>query len=82
MHQDIVRISGEHKEEKKEDKEEKGRVYHRTERRHGSFNRMVTLPCAVKDDKVKADYADGVLTVILPKTEDARSHKVKVQAKA
>lgn len=81
VHRDMVRISGERKEEKKEDKEEKGKIYHRTERRHGSFSRSLTLPCAVKDDKVKAEFADGVLTVHLPKVEEAKCHKVKVQPK-
>jgi len=71
-----VRIRGEHKEEK----EEKGRTYHRIERRSGSVFRSVELPCAVNEDKVVAEYKDGVLKVILPKSEEAKSHKVKVKA--
>jgi len=71
-----VRIRGEHKEEK----EEKGRTYHRIERRSGSVYRSVDLPCAVKEDKVSAEYKDGVLTVTLPKSEAAKSHKVEVKA--
>ncbi|HXY33306.1 MAG TPA: Hsp20/alpha crystallin family protein [Planctomycetaceae bacterium] len=73
-----VRIRGEHKEEK----EEKGRTYHRIERRSGSVYRSVDLPCAVKEDKVSAEYKDGVLTVTLPKSEAAKSHKVEVKAAA
>jgi len=75
-----VRISGEHKEEKKEEKEEKGRRYHRIERRSGSFFRTVELPCSVEEDKVAAEYKDGVLKVTLPKAEEAKTHKVKVKS--
>ena len=47
----------------------------------GSFARSVTLPGAVKEDedKVEAAYTDGVLTITLPKTEEAKTHKVKVK---
>ena len=57
-----IRISGEHKQEK----EEKGRTFHRIERRTGSFCRSVDLPCNVKDDKAAAEYKDGVLKITLP----------------
>lgn len=70
-----LRITG----ERKEEKEEKGETWHRIERRSGSFARSVTLPCPVKDDKAEAHYSDGVLTVRVPKTETARTHKVKVK---
>lgn len=72
-----IRISGEHKEEK----EEKGRTFHRVERVSGSFARALTLPAAVKEDKVTAECKDGVLTIILPKLEVAKTQKVKVAAK-
>lgn len=55
--------------EKKEEKEEKGRYYHRVERRHGTFCRSVRLPAEVKEDKIEAAFRDGVLTVTLPKVE-------------
>jgi HSP20 family protein len=77
---DTVRIRGEHKEEKKEDKEEKGRTYHRVERRTGSFFRAIELPCAVQEEKVTAEYKDGVLKLTLPKCEEAKTRKVKVKA--
>jgi HSP20 family protein len=64
--------------ERKEEREEKGRTWHKIERRAGSFSRTVGLPCAVQDDKTKADYKDGVLTVTLPKSAEARPRKVKV----
>jgi HSP20 family protein len=66
--------------ERKEEKEEKGRTYHRAECRFGSFSRAVTLPCTVTEEKVAAEYKDGVLKVTLPKSEEAKAHKVKVKS--
>lgn len=61
-----------------EEKEEKGKTYHRTERRVGQFYRSVNLPCAVKEDQVKATCRDGVLSIILPKTTESKSKKIKI----
>lgn len=72
-----IRIRGEHKEEK----EEKGKTFHRLERRQGSFSREFTLPTAVKEGKITADYQDGVLSIVLRKTEESKTQKVKVNAK-
>jgi len=72
----MLRIHGEHKEEK----EEKARTFHRVERRMGSFSRMVELPCDVIEDKVAAEFKDGVLRVTLPKAEAAKTHRVAVKA--
>lgn len=72
-----IRIRGEHTEEK----EEKGRMFHRVERRSGSFARALTLPAAVKEDKISAECKDGVLTITLPKAEVAKTKQVKVLAK-
>lgn len=55
--------------EKKEKKEEKGRYYHRVERRYGTFCRSVRLPAEIKEDKIEATFKDGILTVTLPKVE-------------
>jgi HSP20 family protein len=66
--------------ERNEEREEKGKTWHRVERRTGSFSRTIALPCEVRDDRAKADYANGVLTVTLPKTEEAKPHKVKIGA--
>lgn len=72
----LLKISG----ERKEEKEEKGKTFHRIERRSGQFYETMTLPCAVKEDKVQAEFHDGVLTITLPKSEDAKTHKVKVKS--
>ena len=65
--------------ERKEEKEEKGKTYHRVERRSGSFARSITLPCAVNEDEVAAEYKEGVLAVTLPKSEEAKSRKIEVK---
>jgi HSP20 family protein len=67
--------------EKKEEREEKGKAFHRVERRYGSFARAVLLPCAVDAAKVTAEAKDGVLTVTLPKAAEAKARTVPVQAK-
>ncbi len=58
--------------EKHEEKEEKGKRFHRIERTYGSFCRTVRLPAEVQPDKIEAAYENGVLTVTLPKTEEAK----------
>ncbi|QDU30669.1 Spore protein SP21 [Anatilimnocola aggregata] len=72
----VVTVRG----ERKEEKEEKGKTWHRTERRTGKFARTVTLPCNIQADEVAAEYTAGVLTVKLPKTEEARPKKIVVKA--
>jgi HSP20 family protein len=72
-----IRISG----ERKDEKEEKGKTYLRRERRSGSFARTLTLPVAVKEDKVGAESKDGLLTITLPKIQAAKTLKVKIVAK-
>ena len=67
-------ISGERKSETiKEDTE-----VHRQERYYGKFSRALTLPTAVSGDQVKAAYKDGILTVTLPKAEEAKPKQITV----
>jgi HSP20 family protein len=63
LDRDLLVIKG----EKKVEKEEKDRYYHRVERRYGSFCRSVRLPAKVADKKIDATFKDGVLTITLPK---------------
>lgn len=51
---------------------------HRQERYYGKFSRVLTLPTAVAGDKVKAQYKDGILTVTLPKAEEAKPKTITV----
>lgn len=53
--------------------------FHRVERGYGSFARYFALPETVDTEKVRADYKDGVLSVILPKKEVAKPRQVKIE---
>ena len=64
-------------ERKSEEKHEDAEVY-RSERFYGRFQRTVTLPTPVAGDKVKAQYKDGILTITLPKTEEAKPKHIDV----
>ena len=74
LHDGSLSISGERK---SETKHEDAEVY-RAERFFGRFQRTVTLPTPVATDKVKAQYKDGVLTITLPKTEEAKPKQIDV----
>ena len=74
LHADSLSISGERKGETKE----KDAEVCRAERFFGRFQRTVTLPTPVAPDKVKAQYKDGILTVTLPKTEEAKPKQIDV----
>lgn len=65
---------------KREIQRENERVsYHRKELPEGSFNRTVTLPMDVNAERVDAKYADGILTVTLPKAEEAKPRQIVVK---
>ena len=65
--------------ERKFEKDEKNKGFHRIERSYGSFVRYFTLPETVDTENVQADYNNGVLTVTLPKKEVAKPKSIKVQ---
>ena len=65
--------------EKKEEKEEKGKSYHRVERSYGSFTRTIALPAHVKTDEIVAKNHQGVLEITLPKMEEAKTKKITVK---
>ena len=52
--------------------------YHRVERAYGSFTRSFTLPNVVDTEKIKADYKDGMLKLILPKKEEAKPKQISI----
>jgi HSP20 family protein len=66
--------------EKREEKEEKGKTFHRIERRSGAFLRAIPLPALVDDAKAEAKFAEGVLKVTLPKTAEAMPKMIPVKA--
>ncbi len=57
----------------------KGTKRHRTERFHGSFARSFSLPEAVRADQVEASYKDGVLSLIIPKEEEAKPRSIDIK---
>jgi len=66
--------------ERKFEKEVKEENYHRVERSYGSFTRSFALPSSVDSEKAAADYKDGVLTLTLPKKEEAKPKTIKILA--
>jgi len=65
--------------ERKQEMEEKEENYHLVERSYGSFARSVGLPKEVKHDKISASYKNGVLRIVLPKSEEAKKKEVKIK---
>ena len=65
--------------ERKFEKEEKGKKYHRVERAYGSFGRTFSLPDDASPGKVSAEFKDGVLTVHLTKTEKPKPQQIEVK---
>ncbi len=71
---DTLTIKG----EKKVEHEDKSGDFHRVERSYGAFSRSFSLPCEVQQNKIDANYKDGVLTLKLPKTENCKTKSVKI----
>jgi HSP20 family protein len=71
----VLTITG----ERKIEKEEKGRKYHRVERAYGNFVRSFTLPDDADANKVNAEFKDGVLKVHVAKSEAAKPKQIEVK---
>lgn len=71
----VLSISG----ERKFEKEEKNKRYHRTERSYGSFTRSFSVPEGTDAGKVRAEFKDGLLQVHLPKSETAKPKQIEVK---
>lgn len=65
--------------ERKLEKEEKGKKFHRIERSYGTFLRTFTVPLDADETKVAADFREGLLKVHIPKTEKARPKAIEVK---
>ena len=65
--------------ERRQEKDEKGRKFHRVERSYGSFVRSFTLPESVDEGAVKAEYKDGILNLHLPKSEKVKPKAIDVK---
>lgn len=71
----VLTLSG----ERKQEKEEKNKKYHRIEREYGSFARSFTLPAGASGEKVSADFKDGLLKIHLPKDAKAAAKSVEIK---
>ena len=77
LNNNIVTITG----EKKSEHEKKEGNYHRIERSFGMFERSISIPGAFKADAIDAKFTDGLLTLMLPKTEEAKQKLIDVKVK-
>jgi HSP20 family protein len=65
--------------ERKQEKEEKGRKFHRIERSYGKFVRRLGLPTDVDDQKIVAEFKDGVLNVHIPKSPATKPRSIEIK---
>ncbi|MGI9534664.1 MAG: Hsp20/alpha crystallin family protein [Thermodesulfobacteriota bacterium] len=73
----VLTLKGEvNKEEEVKDED-----YYYSERSFGSFARSISLPSKVKENKIDANYKDGILEITLPKSPEAKSNEIKVKVK-
>ncbi len=74
---DLLVLSG----ERKQESESKGKTIHRLERVYGQFQRAVQLPSEVDGSRATAAYESGVLTIRLPKREEAKPKEISIEVK-
>ncbi|HTX98863.1 MAG TPA: Hsp20/alpha crystallin family protein [Bacteroidota bacterium] len=77
MENNVLTIRG----EKSQEKKEKDVNFHRVERFYGSFQRSFELPGTVKNEKIEAEFKDGILTIRMPKAEEAKSKQIDVKVR-
>lgn len=75
MLEGVLTIEG----ERKREKEEKGKKFHKVERSYGKFVRQFALPSQVEAEKIRAEFKDGMLNVHLPKTAAAKPKAIEVK---
>ena len=64
--------------ERKFEKETRQENYHRIERSYGGFSRAFSIPAIVDEEKIRADYKDGILSIALPKKEQVKPKQIKI----
>ena len=74
VHDQVLTLAGEKKNEEKSDTKN----YHRVERNYGRFERSFRLPKEVKSDEIKAKYKNGILTIDIPKSEETKPKEISV----
>ena len=74
---EVITLKGEIKQEN----ESKEKAYHIREQRWGTFERSLVLPTEVVADKAKADFENGILTIMLPKAEVVKPKTINIKTK-
>ncbi|MGH9381392.1 MAG: Hsp20/alpha crystallin family protein [Thermoanaerobaculia bacterium] len=74
LEDNVLKLSG----ERRFEKDEKRESYHRIERAYGRFSRSFTLPRNVDRSRVEAQFENGLLKIVLPKSEEARARKIDI----
>jgi HSP20 family protein len=76
LEKNVLTIKG----ERRFEKEAKEENYHRVEREYGNFSRAFSLATPVDEDKVAAEYKNGLLKIVLPKREEVKAKPIKIAA--
>jgi HSP20 family protein len=74
LENNVLTLRGDRRFEKETNQEN----YHRIERSYGGFSRAFTIPTIVDEDKIRADYRDGILKIALPKKEQVKAKQIKI----
>lgn len=75
---DVLTVRGERRRGGAPDKPDQ---YYAMEQQYGVFSRQIPLPTKVKSDAARAEFSDGVLTIALPKSDEARTREIKVEVR-
>jgi len=70
-----ISISG----ERSQEKETKEKKFHRIERSYGNYYRSFNIPTEIKDDKIKAEFKDGQLTITIPKADEVKPKEIDIK---
>ena len=65
--------------ERRFEKETKQENYHRIERSYGAFSRAFSIPAIVDEEKIRADYKDGILKIALPKKDQVKTKQIRIE---
>jgi HSP20 family protein len=74
LEKNVLTVKGERRFEKETNEEN----YHRIERNYGAFSRSFSIPATVDEEKIRAEYRDGVLRIALPKKEQVKPKQIQI----
>lgn len=74
LENNVLTLKGERRFEKESNQDN----YHRIERAYGNFSRAFSIPTLVDEDKIRADYKDGILKIALPKKEQVKAKQIQI----